>query len=165
MRRIPAFHADRQGTASAEFVLMLPLLVVMLFAMFEGGYFLYCQHIVTKAVRDGARFAARANFSNYTNCGAGTVSATVVSHVQELTRTGTLSGGTARLPGWVNSDVTVTCAYNASFKDGIYKLETSGAPTVTVSASVKYKPLFGVLGGHSANLHLNASAHAAVMGI
>ncbi|MCT2400062.1 TadE/TadG family type IV pilus assembly protein [Novosphingobium mangrovi (ex Huang et al. 2023)] len=170
------FGRDRRGTASAEMVLMLPLLVVMLFAMFEGGHFLYSQHVVTKAVRDGARFAGRAPFSNFTNCtrydsggavigGTGAVDPTLEGQVRELTRTGQLSGGTARLNGWVASDVTVTCAFNSAFTKGVYRTQANGAATVTVSASVAYTSLFGVLGGLSGNLNLNASAQAAVMGI
>jgi Flp pilus assembly protein TadG len=162
---LPRFGHDRRGTAAAEMVMILPLLVVMLFAMFEGGHFLYSQHVVTKAVRDGARFAARADFSKFSNCGAGTVDAALASQVKELTRTGQLSGGTARLNGWTASDVTVTCAFNSAFTEGVYRTQENGAATVTVSASVAYTSLFGVLGGHSGNLKLNSSAQAAVMGI
>ncbi len=47
---------------------MTPLLLTLLFGGLEGGNFMLQQHIVTKGVRDGARFAGREPFDAYTAC-------------------------------------------------------------------------------------------------
>ena len=46
MRGFRPFLRDARGAAAAEMALMLPLLVVMLFVTFEGGYFLWNEHKV-----------------------------------------------------------------------------------------------------------------------
>ncbi len=48
--------------------LVTPLLLTLLFGGLEGGNFMLQQHIVTKGVRDGARFAGREPFGAYTAC-------------------------------------------------------------------------------------------------
>ena len=50
--------SDRRGAAAAEMALVTPLLLVILFGAVELGNYFYNEHIVVKAVRDGARFAA-----------------------------------------------------------------------------------------------------------
>lgn len=53
------FFRDERGSPSVEMVLVLPFLLVLLFGGFEAGNFVWTQHKLTMAVRDGARFAAR----------------------------------------------------------------------------------------------------------
>ena len=48
--------------------LVLPLLLVLMFSFAEAGNYVMNEHGLVKAVRDGARFAARQDFSNYTGC-------------------------------------------------------------------------------------------------
>ena len=153
-----------RGTAAAEMALMLPLLVMLLMGTFEGGYFLWNEHKVVKGVRDGARYAARQDFSDFT-CSSDTIDSTVVSNVKNLTRTGTADGsGNDAVPGWTNDDITVTLSCDDTTSTGIYA-DVGTAPRVTVSASVAYPSLFGSLGFNTGSLHLNASAQSAVMGL
>jgi Flp pilus assembly protein TadG len=162
---------DSRGNAAAEMALMLPLLVVLLFGTFEGGYFLWSEHKVIMGVRDGARYAARQDFSKFT-CPS-TIDPTVVSQIQNVTRTGYPNGdspvvaGTDNptVPGWTSAEVTVTLSCDSSTQTGIYAAFADGAPRVTVSARVPYPDLFGVIGFTATSLHLNASAQSAVMGL
>lgn len=162
-----SFLRDHSGAAAAEMALMLPLLVVLLFVSFEGGYFLWNEHKVVKGVRDGARYAGRLAFSDF-DCATGTVDSAAETDIQELTRTGELSGGTASVVGWEDADVTVSvdCATGQS---GIYGANSGSAPRVTVSAQVPYpsSPLSDLVAvlGFDTDIHLNASAQSAVMGI
>jgi Flp pilus assembly protein TadG len=168
------FLGDRRGSAAAEMALILPLLMVVLFVTFEGGYFLWNEHKVVKGVRDGARYAGRLAFANYSTCAAATGSPTTLggqtaTDIKQLTRTGKITGGTATINGWEDSHVTVTCDYVAG-TGGLYAANSGNAPRVTVSASVPYPPspltsLAGVLGFNPAGINLNASAQAAVMGL
>ncbi|MGL5837065.1 MAG: TadE family protein, partial [Sphingorhabdus sp.] len=56
---IRSFMQCRKGAAAAEMALVTPLLMIIMFGAFELGNYFYSQHVVTKAVRDGARFASR----------------------------------------------------------------------------------------------------------
>lgn len=157
----------RSGAAAAEMALILPMLIAIMFGGFEGGAYLWTEHKVVKAVRDGARFAARQSFSAF-NC-SGITDATVLARVQNLTRTGETSGGTAKIVGWDDNDqviVTAACRTGESYSDqGVYATETGGATHVTVSATVPYPSLFGTLGFDTTGATVTASANAAVMGI
>jgi Flp pilus assembly protein TadG len=163
MRRL-SYLRDARGTAAAEMALMLPLLVMLIFGTFEGGYFLWSEHKVVKGVRDGARYAARQNFTDFI-CSTNTIDPTVVDDVKNLTRTGTADGsGNDAVPGWTNADISVTLSCDDATDTGIYA-KVGTAPRVKVSASVVYQSLFSTLGFDTTSIHLNASAQAAVMGI
>lgn len=144
--------------------LILPFLTVLLFGGMELGYFFYNEHQVVKGVRDGARYASRQAFTDI-NCDSGTVPGSVETRIKEITRTGQLSGGTSRVPGWTNADiaVSVTCPASA-VTTGIYKDE-SNAPQVKIVASVDYNSLFDGIGVIDSTYTLNAEQQAAVMGL
>lgn len=141
--------------------LILPVALALIFAMFEGGHYLWSEHKVVKGVRDAARYAARLDFSLY-SCPS-TFSGSVAS-IKNLARTGQLSGGTAKVSGWVDSNVTVavTCA---SSQGGLYTVVGGNAPQVKVSAVVAYPSLFGALGFGSGTYNLRAEAQSPVMGL
>ena len=168
-----AYLACRKGAAAAEMALLLPLMVLILLGMFEGGYYMYSQHLATKGVRDGARFAARQSFTKYNCATAATPPAltdvsdtALVADVQNITRSGR-PDGTAQpyLPGWAASDVTVQYNCDSATSTGMYRSVAGGAPRVQVTANVAYVPLFGMLGFDTSNIRLRAEAQAAVMGI
>ena len=157
------------GAAAAEMALVVPLLVTMMFGAFEAGNFFWSQHIVTNAVRDGARYAGRRPLSDYPGCAP---NESVVDDTRNVTRTGRVSGGTPRIANWTNP-VTVEVLptsprptpCNNLFSGGIYTNNPDGAPVVTVTATVPYTGgLFGVLGFDTTGLSLQASAQASVMG-
>ena len=159
------FASDSNGAAAAEMALVMPLLLIIMFGAMELGKFFLEQHVVVKSVRDGARFAARQPFSAYSGCA---VAGDVTTQTQNLTRTGQVAaGGTARLAYWTNSasvSVTVTCDTSGDY-EGIYRGSATGAPVVTVSASVPYTPLLGSIGFATSGLMLNARSEAAVAGV
>lgn len=153
---------DTKGAAAAEMALVTPLLVILLFGGFELGYYFYSQQVVTKAVRDGSRYAARLGFADYSGCAA---SSGAESNIKTVTRTGTLSSASSPLlRGWTNAaTITVSVSCHAATTTGIYRNMAAGAPRVTVAASVPYTSLFGSL-VFDDDLTLNAEAQAAVMG-
>ena len=145
---------------------MLPLMVIILFGMFEGGYFLYNEHKALKGVRDGARYAARQPFTNFPCTGSTITDATLLANIQNVTRTGTADGtGQEYIPGWTNGDITVSYDCDGTTTTGLYKSVDGGAPRVTVAADVDYTPLWGVIGFDASSLSLKAEAQAAVMGL
>ena len=153
----------RRGAAAAEMALVLPFLVVLLFGSVDLGYYFYNQHQVVKGVRDGARFASRQSFTAI-SCNGTTIPGEVETAIKNVTRTGRISGGSARVPGWINDDITVsvTCP-TTPLTSGIYKNETN-APQINIVATVDHNALFAGLVLDSP-LRLNANQQAAVMGI
>lgn len=156
-----------RGAAAAEMALILPLLIVILFGGFEAGAYFWTEHKVVKGVRDGARYAARQPFSAYSGCSAPT--GTTLDNIRNLTRTGQLTGGTAKVSGWVDADVTVTVACQAPVANsytsgGLYAAQATGAMHITVSTTVNYPSLFGTLGFNTTGTVVRASSNAAAMG-
>jgi Flp pilus assembly protein TadG len=167
----------RSGSAAAETAMVAPLLIGLLFGSVELGHYFWHEHIVVKAVRDGARFAARQQISNFVTSTSGCLSApggVVGTQTKNLVRTGTVaSGGSPRISYWTNAgtiDVTVTCSASVGGQNmtGIYNGmnyagAAVGAPVVTVTALVPYTTLFGMTFGST--YKLRASQQAVVTGV
>ena len=167
MRRTSSFQRDTRGTASVEMALMLPMLMVLLFAGLEGAYYFWSEHRVVKAVRDGARYAGRQSFDQYDCTTQSFTNSATPDRIKKLTRTGTLDGtGAPLIPGWVDGNTTVTIApCDFLTKEGLFRTEANGAIRVTVSTDVAYRSLFSSLGFTTATLRLRASQQAVVMGL
>jgi Flp pilus assembly protein TadG len=161
-----------RAAAAAELAMVTPLILALMFGAAELGNYFYNEHILLKAVRDGARYAARQSFTYYEPCTAGTSpGGNVVADTRALVKTGLLAAqaGAPRFPdaSAATINVTMNCTTTAGTQtmSGIYKGRASGAPRVTVTATVPYTPLLASLGFNSASLSLNATEQAAVMGI
>ncbi|HKY81061.1 MAG TPA: TadE/TadG family type IV pilus assembly protein [Sphingobium sp.] len=156
----------QKAAAAAEMALVTPMLIILMFGSFELGNYFLSEHVVAKAVRDGARYAARRSFNDY-SC-PNTITSDVVNKTQNLTRTGQIIGGTARLTNWTDPNsvtVTLSCtAISGGNYSGIYKGMTN-VPKVKVSALVRYRSLFNNLGFTSSTLDLVSESEATVQGI
>ena len=157
-----------RGSAAAEMALLLPFLTVLLFGSIELGYYFYNEHQIVKGVRDGARYASRQSLASLNCVGGSTIPSAIETSIKEVTRTGQITGGNARVPGWVNADVTVTVTCPGSsgtaVTTGIYA-EEPDAPVVNVTTTVAYESLFGPLGLVNSTYSLTATQQSAVMGI
>ena len=162
--------SDTRASSAVEMALVTPFLLLLLSSFVEAGNFVMNEHGLVKAVRDGARFAARQDFSNYTGC-SGQPGGTVVADTQEVVIHGYRSGGTGYLtPNIAAANITVatSCSLNAggqSMQGGIYGARTNGGQIVTVSASVPYRFMIGAFGFTGAGFNLNAASQAAVTGL
>jgi hypothetical protein len=169
-------RACTRGAAAAEMALVLPLLLVLICGCAELGNYFLDEHRLVKAVRDGARYAARQNVSYFTAC-TGTPGGTVVSDTQNVVMTGLVSGGSDYLPNRAGATIAVTidhCSTSVgsgpTALSGVYaNIKNSsgtvvGAPVVKISASVPYQPIIHAFGFSGLNLTLNASQQSAVMG-
>jgi hypothetical protein len=166
------------ASAAAEMALVLPFLLVILFGSVELGNYFMDEHTLIKAVRDGSRFAARQNFTNYTAC-SGEPGGTVPDDTRNVVMNGYLSGGSTITPNISTGDISisVSCVPSANGQDmlGIYRSRFGGtcdgatangcAQIVTVSASVPYRSILGSFGFSGFGKTLNASSQAAVTGI
>ena len=160
---------DRTGSASAEMVLVAPLLLVLMLGAAETGNYFLNEHTLAKAVRDGARFAARQSFNNYASC-SGTPGGTVQADTRNVVMNGYLSGGSVLTPNISAPDITVTTdcftgAVGGESMLGLYRNRANGAQIVTVSATVPYRPVLASFGFSGIGLNLNATSQAAVTGL
>ncbi|SMQ58766.1 TadE-like protein [Altererythrobacter xiamenensis] len=155
------------GAAAAEFAMILPLSLLLLFTALEAGHYMYQRHQVVKGLRDGARFAARHSFDDI-NCrgGSGTIDGDLRDNVINLTRTGQISGGSPRVKNWQIGDITinVTCPTAAESETGIFEA-AEPAPQVNISTSFTYDSFFNGLGVVNDSFRLGGSQQAIVMGI
>jgi hypothetical protein len=171
MRRLSSLMADRTGSAAVEMALVLPILLVLMFGAVDVGNYFLSEHVVDKATRDAARFAARLPLADFTGCSV-PPGGTAETQTQKIARYGDPAGtGIARLPGWTaDSMTTITIACddgssgNSWATNGIYTDFPAGAPVVTVSATVPYNSFFGSLGFGRLTANLNAQSQAAVIG-
>jgi Flp pilus assembly protein TadG len=117
----------QRGVAMVEFAIALPLLLLLLLATAELGRMLSQYDTLTKAVRDGVRYAASTAALGST--GIVYITPATQIAVANLVATGTVDGsGAPLLPGLTAADVTVTDA---------------GNEYVAVSASYAYQPMLG----------------------
>ena len=155
-----------RAAAAAEMALVTPLLITLMFGSFELGNYFLSEHVVAKAVRDGARYASRRAFTDFT-C-PNSIGNDVLNKTKNLTRTGQITGGTGRLANWSDPNtvsVTLSCtAISGGNYSGIYK-GMSNVPRVKVSATVPYTSLFNNLGFTSTSLNLVSASEATVQGI
>ena len=168
MNRLHPLMRATRGAAAVEMALVTPLLLILMMGSMELGNYFLDEHALVKGVRDGARYASRQSFTNYT-CPGATVGGTVAADTQNVVRTGQVSGGTQRLPQAGTITVIVTCPTAAGGQNmsGIYRVSsgTAYAPVVIVSATVPYSPVMQSFGFRGTGLYLNANQEAAVMGI
>lgn len=146
--------------------LVLPLFIPLIFGCAELGKYFLDQHVVVKAVRDGARYAGRQPFANMPCAG---VAAATQTRIKNLIRFGNVAGtGQPRLAYWTGADtvsVNIACVDNDDSYGGVYASMTS-VPLVTVSASVPYQSLFGTLGLAGApDIAIAAQSQSAVVGL
>lgn len=151
MNRRP-FHKNERGSAAAEFALILPMMLTIVFSIYEAGRVFWSYNIVQSAARDAARYGARLDVTCSGSTGAFD-DTTATAAIQNLARTGTVDGsGDPLVPGWTdNSSVTVSIACVSKTSGSVtfggrYDGQTS-IPVVTVAAAAPYGMLFGGLFG------------------
>ena len=172
--------ASERASAAVEMALVMPLLLALMMGSAEIGNYFMSEHRLIKAVRDGARFAARQDFSYYpaSSCGGSPDTANVVTPTQAVVMNGYLTGGTLVTAGVQSSNITVTvvCTQTAgtTTMGGIYSKRGAVcgggatapcAQAVRVTAQVPYWPILASFGFRGWGMQLNASSQAAVTGI
>lgn len=163
MKRLRAFLHGEAGAAASEFVLAMPMMLILLFGAMEAGNFFWSQQKLIQAVRDGSRYAARLNYAAL----CPTMSAATETEIKNLTRTGRLDGlAPSKLPGWVNSGLQVKPGCGKFTSNGIYAGYGGAGAIVTIRAvGVPYRPILGTLGIINSTYALAAEAHAPVIGL
>lgn len=176
---------DSSGASAVEFALFLPVLLVLLFGGIEAGHFIWTQHKLTEAVRDGARYAGRLPIRELCTGTTPAMTDDTRDKIRLITRTGQLADETANpiVPGWTTDEVTVDpdCANTDYVNSGLYaeyaaEYPGARAPRLRVEANgVQYPWMFGMLGSmmsgiagdgdNALDIRMNASSYAAGIGL
>lgn len=126
----------QRGTAAIEFMIALPLLVVLLIGISEFGRMLFQYNTLTKSTRDASRYLAA-------NARLGSTSAVVldgtdISETQNLVVYGnTVGAGQELLPNLAPGNVSVSCLGGGT--------NCPGVDHVVVTAQYTYQPILGNL--------------------
>ena len=176
LRTLIQLIRNRRGNAAAEMALVAPMLLIIMLGCTELGNYFWNEHVLLKAVRDGARYAGRQPFSNYSGCsstGTDLSSATIGTNTKLIVQKGSLdSTQSDLLPNWSSATFTVTCqsvtsAGGQSMTGGLYNDNPAGvADIVIVTTTLTYRPIVAVaLGFSGVGTTLYAQSQAAVSGL
>ena len=139
--------------------LVVPILLVLLFGSAELGNYFMNEHILVKAVRDGARYAARQDFTNFSAAPARPAEPSTRDTQERRHDRASVSGGTNKLrqlerdaPSRSRHELRRPRPAGRRSAEFTRQQEFGGtligAPIVTVSATVPYTPILAGLRLH-----------------
>jgi Flp pilus assembly protein TadG len=136
---------DEEGTALIEGAIIVPVLCILLFGVYEFSWFFYQQHLISTGLRDAARYLARLP----TPCNAASPNWPInQASAKNLAVTGSVAGGAARVKGWSATAVRLNCTLidNPTEANGLTAYR--GGPVIyVVTASTSFAdPALGFLG-------------------
>jgi Flp pilus assembly protein TadG len=149
---------DESGAVLVEMALVTPLVILLSAGVFEFSNIIHTKLLIEAGVVDAARYIARCNDTNGTTCN---------SRGANLAANAAVSGGSARVDGWVPADVAINyLSVAAVAEDGsrIYRSNTTDVRIVQVSTTYAYPGtgLWDFLG--FGDLALTAAHEERVMG-
>jgi TadE-like protein len=153
---------DREGSALLEGAVVLPLLFVLMFGIYDFSWYFYQQHLIATGVRDAARYLARSPAP----CDAASpIWASGTANAGNLATTGFASGGPTRVRGWNSEMVRIDCTAidNPAGVDGLRTYR--GGPFVyVVTVSTRFADpslgFFRVIGLSPPMISVSHSARA-----
>ncbi len=134
---------------------MLPLLLLLAAGLSEFGLMLHQQQIITKSVRDAARYAARSPIvASICPLNAQAEWPTIVTDSQNLALSGNLSGTPLLISSWNNFSMVTVSYADMNIPGLLSTCGGNGIPVITVTASAPYAGVgfLGFLGLASFNL-------------
>jgi Flp pilus assembly protein TadG len=143
-RREPSLWLDQQGSALIEGAVVIPLLIALVFGVFEFSWLFYQQHLVAIGLHDAADYLARSPDP----CNAASRAwKAEQQHAKNLATHGSLSGGAARVRGWTAEMVSTKCSKiaNPVERNGLSRFRGASVYVVTASTAFTY-PSLGFLG-------------------
>jgi Flp pilus assembly protein TadG len=143
-----------------------------MFGALETGKYFLDEHVVIKAVRDGARFASRQSFAGMT-CGSAPTNSDSIKNLVRFGKTSVATTDAPRLSYWDSNatiTITISCLSNTAGSSGVRPYsgvwyERDQVPQVTVAATVPYEPLAAAIGVDFEGLSVGASNQAPVVGM
>lgn len=141
-RILRSLWRDDKGTALIETAIILPVLFILVFGVFEFSWLICQQHLISTGIRDAARYIAHSMNPN---------DPTIKKDAKYLATTGEIDGITPRVAGWATDDIDISYAFINNPTDDHGYTSLRGGPiieSVTVSTTFTVPSLgfFGILG-------------------
>ena len=139
-RRERSLWLDQRGSALIEGAAVIPLLIALVFGVFEFSWLFYQQHLVAIGLHDAADYLARS--PDPCNSASRTWKAEQ-QHAKNLATHGSPSGGAARVRGWTAQMVTTKCSKidNPVGRNGLSRFRGASVYVVTASTQFTYPSL------------------------
>ena len=139
-QREPSLWLDQQGSALIEGAAVIPLLIALVFGVFEFSWLSYQQHLVAIGLHDAADYLARS--PDPCNAVSRAWKAEQL-HAKNLATRGSLSGDAARVRGWTAEMVTTKCSKidNPVGPNGLSQFRSASVYVVTAATEFTYPPL------------------------
>ncbi|MBZ9734394.1 pilus assembly protein [Mesorhizobium sp. CA18] len=130
------FKSDDDGAALVEMAIVTPFVLLLSAGVFEFGNILNTRMLLDAGVKDAARYMARCS-SDWDTCKA---------LAQTLAANGAINGTSARVSGWLPSQVIITPVLSTPAIDTatgteLYLSSTANVIVVQVSTSYPYPDL------------------------
>ena len=126
--------SEDRGSALAEGAVVLPVLLILMFGIYDFSWLFYQQHVMSDGVRNAARQLSRSSSA----CDSGSPKWLVDQNAAEIIAvTGSVTGGLPRIAGWSPTNVAITCTpiENPASADGLRAFRGNAVIyTVTVSS-------------------------------
>ncbi len=106
VQQLQALRRNSDGSALVEGAVLLPLLFVLMFGVYEFSWFFYQQHLISTGLRDAARYLARVSRPCDSNS---PIWQAEEAYARNLATTGSITGGAPRVPGWTSGMVALRC--------------------------------------------------------
>jgi TadE-like protein len=141
-RTLRSIWRDHEGSALVESAVVLPVLFVLVFGVFEFSWLICQQQLISTGICDAARYIAHSTNPN---------DPTIKKDAKYLATTGAIDGDTPRVSGWTPDDVEISYSFtnNLTNEDGLPNFRGGNViESVTVSTTFTVPSLgfFGMLG-------------------
>lgn len=161
-KRIGSLWNDSAGSALVEAAIVVPVLFIMMFGIYEFSWLFYQQHLISTGLRDAARYLARSP----SPCNVSSPNWLLEErYAKNLATTGSINGGDARVRGWTSDMVIPRCTPfdNPIGITGLSRYR-GGAIVYVVTVSTKFTDpslgFFGLLGLPSPTISVAHSERA-----
>jgi Flp pilus assembly protein TadG len=129
LRRIRLLLQDCAGSALVEGAVIVPVLFVLMFGIYEFSWLFYQRHLISTGLRDATRYLAR----SADPCNPGSRNWLLAQeNARKLATTGSIIGGPSRVKGWSADMVIPACQAidNPTTLNGLAAYR--GGPTIYV---------------------------------
>lgn len=132
-RSVASVWRDNEGSVLVEATILTPMLIALMFGLFEFSWYFHKQQLVESGVRDAARYLARVAIDENNPCTL-TTPVDFKAQAKNIAVTGQATGGTPRVPDWTTGSVTITC----SQIDNSAETYQGGTPIYIITASTSF---------------------------
>ena len=157
-RLLRSIWRNSEGSALVEGSIILPVLFILVFGVFEFSWAICQQHLILTGISDAARYIARSTIPN---------DPTIKKVAKNLATTGSVDGDTPRVKGWTVDDVDISYTFidNPAGDNGLTNFrgaQVIESVNVSTTFTVPSLGFFGIL--HISPPILNVSHQERIIG-